>query len=102
MKRQHHELKIAPEHFAGVIDGSKKAEFRVNDRNFQCADVMRLREWERDGYTGREVSVVVTDCTDVTQYIMRGHDDMTPDNLGYVMLSFDIIHGSICKARYLR
>ena len=101
MKRQHHELKIAPEHFAGVIDGSKKAEFRVNDRNFKCADVMRLREWERGDYTGREVSVMVTDCTDVTQYI-NGESERCVRGKRFAMLSFDIIHGSICKARYLR
>lgn len=101
MKRQCHELKIAPEHFTGVIDGSKKAEFRLNDRDFQCGDTIRLREWERGDFTGREVYVIVTDCTDVTQYINRANAD-THNGNNFVMLSFSIIPGSACVKRYLR
>lgn len=101
MKRQHHELKIAPEHFTGVIDGSKKAEFRLNDRDFQCGDAIRLREWDQGDFTGREVHVVVTDCTDVTQYI-NATSERYVRGKRFVMLSFSIIPGSACVKRYLR
>lgn len=35
-----HKLKISPVHFIGVMNGTKTAEFRVNDRNFRpgCGD----------------------------------------------------------------
>ncbi|EOZ4301482.1 DUF3850 domain-containing protein [Salmonella enterica] len=39
-----HSLKIAPGHFASVIAGEKKAELRMNDRNFKCGDFILLHE----------------------------------------------------------
>ena len=35
---QTHELKLAPEFWAAVDSGDKKAEYRVNDRHFQKGD----------------------------------------------------------------
>lgn len=99
MKR--HDLKIEPVHFFSVQMGGKKAEFRLNDRDFQEGDVLRLREWHCGDYTGREVSVLITDVTDVTKYIGRGHDDMTEDDPGYVMLSFNILPGTLCNKVYV-
>lgn len=57
--REHH-LKIAPVHLNAVLDGSKKAELRKNDRNYRTGDVLALMEYENEQYTGREWAAVVT------------------------------------------
>ena len=48
MKR--HQLKILPEHFAAVVSGEKKAEFRINDRDYAAGDLLCLSEygWLKD------------------------------------------------------
>lgn len=40
-----HELKIWPQYFCRVADGSKTFEVRKNDRGFQPGDIVVLREW---------------------------------------------------------
>lgn len=57
-----HELKIWPQWYNRVLDGSKTFEIRKNDREFQYGDTVLLREWNPDpinatskapqGYTG--------------------------------------------------
>lgn len=57
-----HELKILPQYYCRVADGSKTFEMRVNDRGFQSGDTVILQEWsdkplnettlEPLGYTG--------------------------------------------------
>lgn len=66
----HHELKIWPQYFGRVLDGSKTFEVRKNDRGYQPGDIVTLKEWnpeinehdvdpmgrsmnEPQGYTGR-------------------------------------------------
>ena len=78
-----HKLKIAPVHFIGVMNGTKTAEFRINDRNFQLGDILELCEFERGEFTGWEVHARVSDVTDVTPYIYKQECDFTQ----YVMLS---------------
>lgn len=41
-----HKLKIHPQHYARVKDGSKTFEIRVNDRQFQMGDLVVLEEWD--------------------------------------------------------
>ena len=62
-----HDLKTWPEPFQEVIEGRKRHEIRVDDREFSVGDLLRLREWKPgfcmplDGdYTGREITVRVT------------------------------------------
>lgn len=81
-----HKLKIAPVHFVGVMKGTKTAEFRVNDRNFQLGDILELKEFDRGEYTGWEVHARVTDVTDVTSYINQNHNG-EQDFTQYAMLS---------------
>jgi len=40
-----HELKIWPQYYCRVVDGSKTFEVRKNDRGFQPGDEVTLREW---------------------------------------------------------
>lgn len=55
-----HELKILPQHFIRVKDGSKTFEIRENDRAFQMGDAVTLKEYlpKTDAfeakYTGHE------------------------------------------------
>lgn len=68
-----HELKIWPQYFERVKDGSKTFEIRNNDRGFQSGDTVVLKEWdptmvsqsdhdllpeykEPAGYTGRSLT----------------------------------------------
>ncbi|AWD92214.1 RNA-binding protein [Escherichia phage vB_EcoS_IME347] len=96
-----HELKIFPRHFYGVKMGQKKAEFRVDDRGFKTGDTLRLREWHEGDFTGREISVVVTDVTDVTEFINRANAELYNGNR-FVMLSFFVVHASLCDIPYIR
>jgi hypothetical protein len=41
-----HELKIWPQYFSRVADGSKTFEVRKNDRGFQPGDIVWLKEWD--------------------------------------------------------
>ena len=41
-----HELKIWPQYFSRVKDGSKTFEVRENDRGYQPGDTVFLREWD--------------------------------------------------------
>ena len=50
-----HELKILPQWFADVNSGKKDFEIRRNDRDFKIGDLLRLKEYERGKYTGKEV-----------------------------------------------
>lgn len=64
MAPKRHELKTAPSAFCHVIDGTKTAEYRKDDRGFSVGDVLWLREWSQAfGYTGREATAVITHIT---------------------------------------
>lgn len=41
-----HELKIWPQFYCRVADGSKTFEIRNNDRAFQSGDTVILKEWD--------------------------------------------------------
>lgn len=41
-----HELKIWPQFYCRVADGTKTFELRENDRGFQSGDTVVLREWD--------------------------------------------------------
>ena len=70
-----HNLKTWPEYFALMVSGAKKFELRVNDRDFEVGDVLRLEEWHPDTseYSGRSMLVRVT-------YLIQGAFGL-PDNV---------------------
>ena len=51
-----HILKILPEYFEAVARYEKQFELRKNDRDFQVNDVVVLREWDGERFTGRETA----------------------------------------------
>lgn len=67
-----HNLKIWPEYYKEVIEGRKKAEVRVNDRNFQVGDTLVLQEYNpnRDYYTGNMVTVNVTHIFELNRVLI--------------------------------
>lgn len=76
--RMIHELKVWPDFFPALEDGSKPFELRWNDRGFMEGDTLRLREWSPQTrlYTGREVLRCVT-------YVLRKWEGLSP---GFVVL----------------
>jgi len=83
-----HNLKILPEHFDAVINGSKKAEFRINDRDFSVGDTICLCEhgssedwYGLEGFSGRYIWMEITHITDLSPWLS-----------GYVMLSITQIN----------
>lgn len=85
--RKHHLLKILPIYYDLVREGRKTFEVRRNDRGFQNADTVTLREfdssieeWEdREGYSGREQSFGIG-------YVLH-LDDVIAGNKDFVVFS---------------
>jgi Domain of unknown function (DUF3850) len=55
-----HQLKCVVGFYDAVAYGPKKFEYRKNDRCFKELDILRLREWDGENYTGRWCDVLVT------------------------------------------
>lgn len=57
-----HKLKTHPKHFQDVLEGFKKVELRLNDRDFKVSDILDLEEWdpETEKYTERVLTVLIT------------------------------------------
>lgn len=80
-----HFVKIHPQYFGKVLSGDKRAEVRINDRNYKKSDVMVLREFDPDTaeYTGRSIECVITDVTDISS-LFDFDDDLS---VGVVLIS---------------
>lgn len=76
-----HDLKILPEYFSAISEGKKTFELRKDDRDFEVGDVLRLHEWNGNGYSGRIITCKVT-------YILKGMKGLDPD---YAILSVALI-----------
>lgn len=64
-----HELKLAPDHFVNVQDGSKPYEVRIDDREdkFGIGDYLWLRE-----FSVRYVGYTLDDCMCLVTHILHG------------------------------
>lgn len=62
-----HHLKIQPEYFEAVCNGTKRFEVRRDDRTprYAAGDTLILEEFADGAYTGRDIAVFV-------DYIYRG------------------------------
>jgi len=74
-----HELKILPQYFKSVKDGSKPFEIRKNDRDYKVGDTLILKEYDLEnmihvpggiigGYTGQEITKEITYILEGGQY----------------------------------
>ena len=81
IKKTVHVLKILPEYFDAVRCGDKRFEIRLNDRNFQRGDILRLKEWTGEKFTGEEIDVAV-------RYILRA-DEWYGLQPGWCVMSID-------------
>ena len=74
-----HHLKVWPEYFSGLRDGTKTAEVRWNDRGFKVGDMLHLYEYiPGHGATGRWVTRTIGRVDDLAHLTMSG----------WVLLSF--------------
>lgn len=62
-----HELKIQPQYFDAIIRGDKTFEIRKDDRGYAVDDLLVLKEWENEQYTGHVIIQKVTYTTTYAQ-----------------------------------
>jgi hypothetical protein len=60
------EKKILPEYFKAVHHREKTFELRKDDSDYQVGDMLRLREWDGEKYTGnitfKQITYILRDC----------------------------------------
>lgn len=83
-----HELKILPEYYDAVRCGDKRFELRRNDRDFHKGDILRLKEWDGEKFTGEELDVLV-------RYILFNWAAGLSD--GYCIMSIDTMMHDTAK-----
>ena len=77
-----HTLKTWPPFYRAVEDGSKRFEYRINDRPYEVGDILELKEWDdmKEVFTGRCSRWEVT-------YMIVIHSDggCAPDETSVIM-----------------
>lgn len=76
-----HELKILPQYFEMVANGSKRFELRKDDRDYKVGDLLVLKEYDGKDYTGRKLSAYLI------TYILRNCSEYGLQD-GYCILGF--------------
>lgn len=79
-----HDVKLLTAYFDDVRRGRKKAELRKNDRNYAVGDMLLLREYDGQDYTGRKMLVQIT-------HILQGCGFGLAE--GYAVLSIELVRG---------
>ena len=77
-----HKLKILPEYFEAIASRKKTFELRTDDRDYKVGDLLCLREWDGERYTGRELSAIEI------KYILRDCPEYGLAD-GYCILGFN-------------
>ena len=72
MSRQHHYVKILPEYYIAVDNGTKTFEIRFNDRNYKVGDILHLQEFCGGQYTSRELTKEICYMIDSPDYCKDG------------------------------
>lgn len=70
-----HELKVLPEFYASVEDGTMTFQVRRDDRNFEVGHHLRLREWSHE--RGFHNDVALEWQTREITYVLRGEQALT-------------------------
>lgn len=82
-----HDLKVYPQFWEAVKNGSKPFEVRRNDRNFKVGDVVRLRHYDpKSGVIDRSNEV----CYPIS-YILHHEDFPIGVPVGFVVLGFGVL-----------
>jgi len=77
-----HELKIETRNLGAVQALVKRFEIRKNDRDYQAGDILILKEWDGQNFTGSWIKCYVTHMYTDTSF------GMCPD---YVILSIHVL-----------
>lgn len=72
MKGNLHTLKILPEFYDAIKLKIKTFEVRFNDRSYGEGDILRLKEWNGEFYTGRMLTVLVTYVLEDERFCKKG------------------------------
>ena len=86
-----HRLKVWPEFYASLADGTKPFEVRYNDRGFQVGDWLDLCEWD-NAWTGAACTRTVTYVLDLANYFYDQGCTAWPSK--YVVLGLATLNGS--------
>ena len=109
-----HKIKIHPQYFAAVMDGTKTFEVRKDDRGYTVGDMLVLREWEVTGIVGRPSGIggfrdvggyTGRKCQHTVTYILR---DVPGIEDGYVVMglssprmeALERLYGDVKNWRY--
>lgn len=85
-KNAYHDLKILPEYFAAVKNGTKTFELRKDDREYRVDDMLLLSKWSPEfGYFGDMLMTRIV-------YILKNVHGLEP---GYVVLGISSTHISV-------
>lgn len=79
-----HELKIYPTYYKAVSNGEKTFELRKNDRDYQVGDILNLKEWDGNKYTGHSMMRRIS-------YIYSGNGNYGLSE-GYCILGIKKVH----------
>jgi len=85
-----HELAVRPPFFEGILDGTKKFEIRLGDRQIAVGDILILKELDPEhGYTGRQVVKRVTYVLNTKRLLFWSNEDV--EKYGLSIYSLDEI-----------
>ncbi len=63
-----HELKILPEYFQAVFNGTKPFEIRKNDRDYKVGDILKLCLWWPDSQVFSPNCILYVEITYISKY----------------------------------